>query len=107
KTGGGRPARLPNQAKHLRQRGGGPGDRLLEALPPAAEVFGALGLLRRLERRVAGEAAVGGTGFGVAPAPAHPAPPDHRAVSAGRHHSHGLRSLPILSFSVGTCNVMV
>src|SRR5205823_10274419 len=71
----------------------GPGDRLLEALPASAEVLRPLRLLGRLERGVAGQAAVGRALLGLAPASSPASPPDHGPVRARRHHAHAEVSL--------------
>ena len=85
-------AGVPDQAQDLRQGGGGPEHRLLEALPAAAEVLRALWRLRRLEGRVAGQAAVGGATVRL-PAAAPASPPDHWPVASGRTHCHVTVSL--------------
>ena len=90
---GDRSAGLPDQAQDLGQRRCRAHDGLFEALPATAQILWALGLLWRLEGRVAGQAAVGRPAFGIAPASPPTSPPDDGPVGARRHHSHVSASL--------------
>src|SRR5205823_14429435 len=82
-------AGIPHQPNDEGERGCCPPDGFLEVAPATAQILWPLWLLRLLDDRVAGQAAIGWAAVRNLGTPSAPHPEHRRAAVSRRRHSHG------------------